>query len=286
MSELFNQEFLKKLSAIAISSRVVLSGGMSGNRKSRSKGSSVEFSDYREYSLGDDFRRIDWNAYGRFDKLFIKLFMEEREAPVTIILDTSKSMMWGQPQKSTASRRLAAALSYMCLANYDRLNIALIGDGISSLKLNMRGKNSFPSILDFLENARYEGVTNIDLSIRQINFSGRGISVIISDLLSGDSIKDVIKYLKLRKQEVMVCQVLSPEEISPDIHESVRLIDSETGEIRDVTVTSSVLKTYKKVFEKFIKEKEGACTGLGASYMMINSDLPTEEMIKMVVERQ
>jgi len=122
MSQLFDSEFLKKIQQLVITSKIVLSDGAGGNRKSRSKGSSIEFSDYREYSLGDDFRRIDWNAYGRFEKLFIKLFMEEREAHVHIFLDTSKSMDWGEPNKSFASRRLAAELSYISPSNYDKVS--------------------------------------------------------------------------------------------------------------------------------------------------------------------
>ena len=286
MSELFDSSFLKKLQQLVITSKIILSDGTGGNRKSRSKGSSVEFSDYREYAAGDDFRRIDWNAYGRFEKLFIRLYMEEREAPVHILLDSSKSMDWGQPNKSFASRRLAAALGYISLSNYDRVSLAFLSNRTEGSRFSLRGKNSFSEVLDFLQKAEYKGATDLYAALMQLNIkASRGISIIISDLFSPGSLVDVIKYLQYRKQEVYICHMLSPQEVNPDINANLRLIDSETGEFRDVTATPLLIKTYRNVYNRFTAGIEENCHKYGVNYIRLLSSEPVEQMIRMVVNR-
>ncbi|MCR4436781.1 MAG: DUF58 domain-containing protein [Clostridiales bacterium] len=284
MSELFDSEFLKKLQRLVINSRIVLSEGMGGNRKSRSKGSSVEFSDYREYAASDDFRRVDWNAYGRFEKLYIKLFMEEREAPVHVFLDTSKSMDWGEPNKSVASRRLAAVLSYISLSNYDTVSLTSIGSRMEESKASLRGKNSFKEVLDFLEKMEYGGPTDLYAAVRDSGLkSGRGISILISDLFSQGSLEDAVKYLQFRKQEVFLCHMLAPQEVNPEINASLRLVDIETGEYRDITATSRLVKAYKNVYHKFIASTEAMCRRRGVNYIKMETTMDLDQMIKMVV---
>ena len=284
MSELFDGEFLKKLQQLVIASKIILADGSGGNRKSRSKGSSVEFSDYREYAAGDDFRRVDWNAYGRFEKLFIKLFMEERESPVNIFIDTSKSMDWGEPNKNTASRRLAAALAYISLANYDRVSLFCLSNSAEKVKPAMRGKYSFGEVLDFLENVEYKGPTDLYEAMRSSGLkAARGISILISDLFSPGELVDVIKYLAYRKQDIHLCHILAPQEIDPEINESLRLVDIETGDFRDVTATPLLIKTYRKVFNSFISSIEENCHKYGVNYMRFESSMPVEQMIKAVV---
>ncbi len=282
--QLFDSDFLKKLEQLVISSRMTLADGSSGNRKSKAKGSSVEFSDYREYSIGDDFKRIDWNAYGRFEKLFIKLFMEEREAPVHIFLDTSKSMDWGEPNKSIASRRLAAALSYISLSNYDRVSLVALNSKVDLIKSSLRGKNSFSEVLNLMEDLEYNGVTDIYDTISKFNLkTGKGISIIISDLFSKGNLDDMISYLKYRKQDIYICHVLSPQEINPDVSESLRLIDSETGEFKDVTASALLLKAYNRILGRFLAQTEKTCVKYGVHYIKAETDIPVEHMIKMVV---
>ncbi|MDP4094691.1 MAG: DUF58 domain-containing protein [Bacillota bacterium] len=284
MSELFDGEFLNKLQNLVIASKLILSEGSSGNRKSRSKGSSVEFSDFREYAMGDDFRRIDWNAYGRFERLFIKLFMEEREASVNIFLDTSSSMNWGNPDKSMASRRLAAAISYISLSNYDKVSLFCTTSRIEKFKLSMRGKNSFGEVLDFLEKAVYEGTTDLYGAVRDSDIkSGKGISIIISDLFSKSQLPEILNFLQYRKQEVHICHLLSPQEVNPEIDAGLRLVDSETGEYRDVTATPLLIKTYKKVYNRFVSELEELCFKRNVNYLRFETTIPVEEMIKSVV---
>jgi len=283
-SQLFDSDFLKKLEQLVITSKITLVDGASGNRKSRAKGSSVEFSDYREYSIGDDFKRIDWNAYGRFEKLFIKLFMEEREAPVHIFLDNSKSMDWGEPNKSIASRRLAAALSYISLSGYDRVSLVCMNNAVDKYKPDLRGKNSFSQILSLLENLEYSGTTDIYNTVAKFNLkSGRGISIVISDLFTKGNLLDMINYLQFKKQEVYICHVLAPQEVEPEIGMSLRLIDIESGEFRDVTSSPDLIKSYKKVYKRFITNIEEICKSRGVNYIFMESSLPIEKMVRRVV---
>ncbi|HOQ01572.1 DUF58 domain-containing protein [Acetivibrio clariflavus] len=283
-SQLFDSDFLKKLEQLVITSKITLVDGAAGNRKSRAKGSSVEFSDYREYSIGDDFKRIDWNAYGRFEKLFIKLFMEEREAPVHIFLDNSKSMDWGEPNKGIASRRLAAALSYISLSSYDRVSLVCLNNTVDKYKPDLRGKNSFTQILNLLENLEYSGTTDIFNTIAKFNLkSGKGISIVISDLFTKGNLLDMINYLQFKKQEIYICHVLAPQEVEPEIGMSLRLIDIESGEFRDVTSSPDLIKSYKKVYKRFITNIEEICKKRGVNYIFMESSLPVERMVRKVV---
>lgn len=283
-SQLFDSDFLRKLEQLVISSKITLADGASGNRKSRAKGSSVEFSDYREYSIGDDFKRIDWNAYGRFEKLFIKLFMEEREAPIHIFLDNSKSMDWGEPNKSIASRRLAAALSYISLASFDRVSLVCLNNTVDKFKPDLRGKNSFSQILNLMENLEHTGTTDIYNTVSKYNLkSGKGISIVISDFFTQGKLIDMINYLQFKKQEVYICHILAPQEVEPEIGMSLRLIDIESGEFRDVTASPALIKTYKKVYNRFITNIEEICKGRGVNYIFMESSVPAEKMVRMVV---
>lgn len=286
MSELFDENFLKKLQNLVITTKIAVTSGTAGNRKSRSKGSSVEFSDYREYAVGDDFRRIDWNAFGRFEKLFVKLFMEEREAPVNIFLDTSKSMDWGEPNKTVASRRLAAALSYMSLVNYDRVYLACISDGLNCALQSLRSRSSFGRVLDFLEKVEYGSTTNLGAALIESGMGNqRGISILISDLFSKGKLKETIDYLQYRNQDIYICHILAPQEINPSLESAIRLVDSETGEFMDVSITSQLIKTYRKSFSGYISEIEGMCFKRGVNYIRMDTSIPIEQMIKMVVSR-
>jgi len=156
-----DQDFLDRLERISIYARRTLSGSMEGKRRSKARGSSAEFSDYREYSNGDDFRRIDWNAYARFERLFLKLFMEERETKITILLDTSKSMTFGEPAKSQLSMELAAAFAYMSLSSYDRVGLYALG-GEGEVLPHFSGKQGFGKVLDFLDRLSWGGESSLN----------------------------------------------------------------------------------------------------------------------------
>jgi uncharacterized protein (DUF58 family) len=276
---IFDTEFLKKLDTIAINVRMLMSEGGGGNRKSRSKGSSVEFSDFREYSIGDDFRRIDWNAYGRFDKLFIKLFMEEQEAMINIFVDSSKSMDFGSPKKSELALKLAGVLSFLALNNLDRVCINSLNKDSFKQSTAVTGRSMFDRCISFLEGINFAGETDINASIKKKDIRSRGMAVIISDFFSPGGIEEAIKYLLYKKQDVFLIQVLSPEELNPELEGQVRLLDSETGKVMDVAVTPALLKQYHSKLNEFNGSIKEFCSRMGATYIQVSSADPIEKIV-------
>lgn len=276
--KIFDTEFLKKLDTIAINVRMLMSEGGGGNRKSRSKGSSVEFSDFREYTMGDDFRRIDWNAYGRFDKLFVKLFMEEQEALINVFVDASKSMDFGVPKKSELALKLAGVLAFLALNNLDRVCINSINKEAFKQSAAVTGRSMFDRCISFLEGISFSGETDIN-AIKKKDIRSRGMSVIISDFFSPDGMEEAVKYLLYKKQDVFLIHVLSSEELNPELEGQVRLLDSETGKVMDVAVTPALLKQYHKKLEAFNSEIKEFCSKMGVSYIQVSSGDSIEKIV-------
>ncbi len=275
----FDAEFLKKLDSIVINVRMAMSEGTGGNRKSRSKGSSVEFSDFREYSMGDDFRRIDWNAYGRFDKHFVKQFMEEREAVVNIFIDCSRSMDFGSPKKYIYGLKLAGVLAFLALNNLDR--VCLNGVSGSDLKQSTAvvGRTMYDRCIGFLEGLDFTGETSLNEAIKKKDIKGRGISIIISDFFSPGGIEEAVKYLMYKKQDVALVHILSKEEIQPELNGQVRLLDSETGKAVDIAVTPVLLKQYERALESFEAGLREFCARMGVAYVRLSSDESVEKAV-------
>jgi uncharacterized protein (DUF58 family) len=276
---IFDAEFLKKLDTIVINVRMMMNTGSGGNRKSRSKGSSVEFSDFREYSLGDDFRRIDWNAYGRFDRLFVKLFMEEREAMVNIFIDGSRSMDFGEPKKSLTALKLSGVLSYLALNNLDRVCINELSGASLRQSQSLNGRTMFSRCADFLENMQFNGITDLNSAIKKKEFKGSGVSIVFSDFFTPGGIEAAVKYLLYKKQDVILVHVLSAEELDPSVEGQIRLLDSETGEARDISVTPALLKQYDKELNAFINNIREFSSRMGVTYIQVSS----AELIEKIV---
>lgn len=279
--ESFDLDFLKKLDRLALQGRRIVSGGTGGNRRSKAKGSSIEFSDFREYTLGDDYRSIDWNAYARFERLFVKLYMEERESNITILLDTSASMDFGEPNKGKLAKELAAIFAYIALSNYDRVGIAAINDSVANELPYFSGKPGFTRALNFLDEINFRGNTGLKSGIMSFGpLHGRkGISILISDLLSKESFEETVQYLKYQQQEIVVIQVLSPQEISPELTGSLRLIDTESGEPVEVEITPHTTSLYQKAFREFTDHIKVVCTKLEVSYIQVSSGMSLDEVI-------
>ena len=269
--ETFTPEFYNKLKTFKPMLKLRLAAGANGGRKSNAKGSSVEFSDFREYIPGDDIRRIDWNAYARFDRLFVKLFMEEKEGIFQIYLVASASMNFGTPSKAVHAKRLAAALSYCILDSSDRVILNVLKNDHVEAFPSTAGKQGFSRITDTLSSVRFEGANDLSLSITRKDLKTRGMSVIISDLYTHD-LEDVLKYLTFKKQEIMVLHVLSPEEISPEIHDTLNLIDSESSSELKVTAANSLYRDYKRTYESHIRSLKAVCKKYGARYVMTPTD--------------
>lgn len=277
--KIFDAQFYKKLENIVLNANIIMNAGASGGRKSKAKGSSVEFSDYREYALGDDFRRIDWNAYGRFNKLFVKLFMEEREALINIFIDSSKSMDFGENKKSIIALKIAAVVSYLGLNNLDRVCINDIKGSSIKQSSALSGKSMFQSCVNYLENIEFLGSTNINSALKKKNLTRNGISIIISDFFSEDGIEEAVKYLLYKKQQVILIHILSDEELNPELEGKLRLLDSETGLSKDIAVTPAVLKQYHNTLKHFISGLKEFSKKMGASYIQVSSSDLIEKIV-------
>lgn len=270
MEKIFDSEFYSKLHKLRMSIAMRLASGMSGGRKSNAKGNSVEFSDFREYRLGDDFRRVDWNAYGRFDKLYVKLFMEEKEGIFNLFLDTSKSMDFGEQNKSVAALRIMAALSYVILDNSDRVYINCLGkDGLTESK-GYAGRQAFPKITEMLENVSFEGEADLYDAMKHKQLTRRGMSVLVSDGYTGE-LEELFKYMKFKNQDIVFVHVLSPEEISPLFEGTVLLVDSENSSEMRMTMSSSMMKAYKNSYKNFIRNIEVLCKKYAVTYIPVSS---------------
>ena len=202
--KLFDGAFFSKLATLRMSSKMKMTAGMSGGRKSSMKGNSVEFSDFREYILGDDIRKIDWKAYGRMDRLFIKLFQEEKEGVFRIFLDGSKSMDYGDKKKSVLARRIAGMLSYIILNNLDRVYLTKLGDENLQPGKGMTGRQSFQKILFSLENMTFEGNSSLLEGLQKCKIYGRGVTILISDFYGEEELEAILRYLVYQKQEVIL----------------------------------------------------------------------------------
>ena len=279
---MFNEDFFKKLNKINMYINFKLSGGTQGGRKSKAKGVSVEFSDYREYAPGDDFRRIDWNAYGRFDKFFIKVFMEEREGVFNFFIDKSKSMDYGKDNKKNTALKIVAALSYIALNNLDRVNISTMNDGSLENIKTSTGNRGFQKILMDLEKIKFDGTTDLSSSIKKRPLSMRGISIVVSDFLNNEgleSLEDGLKYLAYKKQEIILVQVLCDEEINPDFNNEITLIDSETGENIKLSVTPALINEYKETLKIYNEKVEALAKKYDGKLISVNSSMNIEEII-------
>lgn len=281
-NKIFNEDFFKRLNRLNMNFNIKLSKGYQGGRKSKAKGVSVEFSDFREYTPGDDFRRIDWNAYGRFDKLFIKVFMEEREGIFNFFVDTSKSMDYGESNKGTTALRVAGALSYIILNNLDRVNINTLNNGRLGLIKGGNGKSSFQRILKELEEIKFEGSTSLSDSIKKRDLSGKGLAIVISDFMNNnglDELESGLKYLAFKKQEIILIQILSDEEIEPSPDSEVTLVDSETGEKIKMTLNTRVIKEYQKTLKNFNLSLDNLVKKYGGKLIQVKSSKSIEEII-------
>lgn len=281
MSDTFDKDFIKKLDKLKILTQTINSQGGFGNRKSRNKGTSLEFSDFRDYIPGDDFRRIDWNAYARFEKFIFKLFMEEKECPINIFLDTSKSMDFGEPNKGIYSKQLALGISYISFSNYDRVILTCLNDKTNlNDTVSLRGKNSISKIIGKLESINFKGEVNFINTLKGFNFSSsNGVSVIISDLFLNEDFEELIKYLKFKKQEIYVFQILSLDEITPVLDKNLRLVDCESNDYIDITKSEYYLELYKKEFLNFTNRIEGICKTFGAKYSVLNTNIPVLKVL-------
>ena len=239
LTELLDAKFMARLDGLDVISRKIIQGKLQGERRSKRRGEGVEFADHRPYVAGDDLRFVDWNIYGRLDMLFLKLFLEEQDLSVHVMLDASSSVASGEPSKERAIRRLAAALGYVAVVNNNRLTFSAFADGLAGTLPNLRGRNYLPQMAQFLLEKPSEGPSNFDKACKQVTNmrSGRGIMVVLSDFLFKEGYESGLRRLISRQYDLYAIQVLSPQEIAPDFKGDLKLIDLEDGDTAEITVS-------------------------------------------------
>lgn len=280
-SDLLSPELLAQLEKMELVSRKVFRGRMKGERRSKRKGQSVEFADFRQYVPGDDLRFIDWNTYARLDRLFLKLYLEEEDLHFYALLDASPSMGFGEPSKLHYAKQLAAALGFIGLVRADRVKIETLGQTLERPAPALRGRRSLWRMLDHL--AQIEPSEHVSLAQGVKNFClrnrGKGIAVLISDLMDKRGYEDALRYLVANQMDAYVIQVLSHEEIDPDVKGDLRLIDCEDEDVAEITVSAPLLKRYKQTLQAFVEGARDYCTRRGMTYLLAHNQVPVEQLV-------
>jgi uncharacterized protein (DUF58 family) len=288
----FDSAFLAKLERLHLLSRRAFPGQSRADRRSRKLGSSLEFADYRNYSPGDDLRSIDWNIYGRLDKLFLKLCEEEEDLHIYLLVDTSASMRWtaGDPRTGTAlrpakielARRIAGTLAYIGLANLDRINIHYFAERLGDDLGLGRGKSHFHRALKFLaQPPALGGQTNLSASLREFGqrMKNRGLAVVISDFFDPRGYEEALNYLLYQRFELQLIQVLDPAELEPLLLGDVRLTDSESGEVYEATVNESLARAYRREIRTFLDGLERFCRRRQIGYREALTERSAEDFV-------
>ena len=257
-----------------------------GERRSRARGQSVEFADYRTYVAGDDFRYLDWNLYGRLERLFVKLYEEERELPVRIFLDASESMTFGQPRKFDFARQVAASVGYVALCGFDRVSVIPFPDRAeqSVVRGALRSVRGRKTALEFFRNITQltaGDAANLNETLRRGALEARqaGVAVVLSDFLDPAGYEKGLEALVGRGFHVNAVQILSPEELSPSTYGDLKLIDAETGSIQEVTFGKYRLKSYQQTVQNFCQRLREYCQSRGIRFFMASSATPLEELL-------
>ncbi len=286
-ADLFDDEFQRKLEYLAIVSRRVFAGRMRAERRTRKTGSGIEFADHREYAAGDDFRYLDWNIYQRLGRLLLRLFEEEEDLSIYLIVDTSSSMGFGHDKKIVYAKKMAAALAYIGLANLDRVAIVTTADKVLNRMPPTRGKQRIFKVFQFLREARADGTTDLGQALRVFvsQHKRRGLAVLISDLYDPAGFEQGINVLRYNKFEPFVLHLIDRTDAAPAIRGDVRIYDCETGEEREVTVTSRVLQKYKETYEQYLTDIQAFCASKQVPYVPADIGVPFDDMVLRVLRR-
>ena len=274
-----------------------------GERRSRARGQSVEFADYRNYVPGDDFRYLDWNLYGRLERLFLKLYEEERELPVRIFLDASESMTFGEPRKFDFSRQVAAAVGYVALCGFDRVSVIPFPDRLAGLVTDgaivaatpltgaeaaargalraVRGRKCALQFFQNLSALTAGGSADLNAALRRGAMEARqaGVAVVLSDFLDPAGYEAGLSALVGRGFHVNLVQILAPEELNPTAYGDLRLVDSETGGVQEVSFGRFRLKAYQQTVQNFLQRLREFCSARGINFFTVGSDTDLQDLL-------
>ncbi len=290
---LLTPEFMRQLDRLDVRSRKMLRGTVQGERRSKKRGASVEFADYRNYVVGDDLRRIDWNLYARLDKLFLRLFMEEEDLSVSLVIDTTASMNYGEPNKLMYAKQMTAALGYIALTHYNRLNLYSFTDTVTGTAEGLRGRRPIPRMVDWLNQQQAVpgskagnagGGGNLAAVCKKLAMLNQrpGVVVLVSDFFDKGDLSAALRYLAGDRYDAYAIQLLSPQEIDPakgGVVGDLKLTDLEDGDMAEVSISKALLEKYQANLQAYCQHVRDTCTQRGLSYMSATTDLPVELVV-------
>ncbi|HSS62727.1 MAG TPA: DUF58 domain-containing protein [Candidatus Limnocylindrales bacterium] len=282
---LLEPALIRRLESIALLVRRAVKGQMGGERRSISRGRSPEFADFRNYSPGDDFRLIDWNAYARLDRFMLRLFVAEEELPLSLFVDLSGSMDWGSPNKAQTAKRLAAALAYVALSSLDRVRLTVFAEGPTSGGAPYRGRHATQELFSRIDSFPVGGPTDYSRLVWPISRQRPGMSILITDGLGESAIDPAITALRLARQEGAVLQLLAPQEITPDWTGDARLRDAETGAEREFTATPVTQAAYRTALARRTDDIQAAARRRGLRFARLTTDEPIDDMVRRSLRR-
>lgn len=285
METYLNSAFFDRLETLTLQMQPNLRGFFGGKHLVKSYGQTIDFADYREYVLGDDIRRIDWNLYSRFKKHYLKLFTDERQMHIQIFLDCSASMDVKR-EKSNYAVGLAAAIGYLAVHNNDKVSFHFIKNDKAENSLGtIVGKTSFFSAIAELQNQKYENEADFYSAFKSTPISSNdGLSVLISDFFTESDWKSAVNYLCQKKRQVLLIRLLTPEEVDPHFLGRSHIIDSESIDMADgknirIRVTRSLLDAYKEVIEDMREELNSFSILHDVQFVSVTTDKPIEKVI-------
>lgn len=282
-----NDQFFSRLETLALNLRKSLAGYFGGKHLVSTYGQTVEFSDFREYQLGDDIRRIDWNLYSRFEKYFLKLFTDERQMQVQIYLDCSASMGKDDPKKSAYAVAAAAALGFLAVHNMDKVSFHFMkGEKAENPFGTMIGKNAFFRAMGTFDSLEFADDVDIEKCVTNTPdmSTNNGLTVIISDFFTESNWKKAVDYLCYKKRQVLLIQVMTPDEIDPAYDGRVNLIDSESVDVADfrnlkIRITRSMQEAYNEALADFKEDIKAFCSKRGVDFITVSTDTPIERVL-------
>jgi uncharacterized protein (DUF58 family) len=277
----FDDAFLHKLEQLELLARKIFRGLLRGERTTSRRGRGLEFSDFRHYWPGDDFRHIDWNIYSRLDQLFLKLHASEEDVTLHLIVDTSASMAFGEPSKFDHARRLAAALAYIALNNLDRVAVSAFADALGASLPPTKSRHHMAQLLAFLASLACTGSTRFGTALREFATRTRspGLVILISDLLGLEQAQDGIEALRHGGHDVVVIQLLAESEIDPPLDGALQLVDAETGDELEVTVDPELRRLYQHRLDRQLQEIESFCRRRGVEYLRASTAIGFEDVV-------
>ena len=277
---LLTPDILRKLEILELVSRKVRAGRTRGDRLSKRKGRGSEFADFRQYATGDDLRFLDWGLFARFERLFIRLFLEDEDLHVHLLLDVSRSMAFGTPEKLLFAKRVAAAIGFVGLVNMDRVSVTAFAEKPLGKSPTFRGRSALPRLLTHMESLEPAASGDFNRSIRALvpALTGRGLVVVLSDFLDRAGVTDGLRFLAARGMDTAAVQVLSPEEVAPDVAGDLRLTDVEDGSAAEITITADLLDRYHAALAAFRARLTADCNRLGITFLPATSDMAFDRL--------